>query len=112
MRRAVKYVISHNYSGWVRVEFNSANAPTLPLEDGYLLAVIPANGLLKTSSSLLDGWGADEYYQLDARGNRKRLIAYKHGDNNTRIWSASTNGSKLNFFCGTKKQLLEIEKYP
>lgn len=105
MRRPVRYVIPHGYSGWISVKYSVAKATALPLEEGFLLAIIPIGGKLETTSPLEERWGADQYYQVDKNGERKRLVAYGHSKD-TMIWAGSTNGSRLRFFCGTRSQLL------
>lgn len=103
-RRAEKYVIPSGYVGWVRVKYNSVGAPPLPLENGYLLLVIPASGVLKTSSLMGDGWGTDEYYQIDKRGQRIRLDISNKEEQQPAIRGGSTNGSQYKFFIGSEKQ--------
>lgn len=103
-RRAEKYIIPPGYVGWIRVKYSSAGAPPLPLEDGYLLLVIPKSGVLKTSSPMGDGWGTDEYYQLDKQGKRIPLDTSNKEEQQPAIRGGSTNGSQYKFFVGSEKQ--------
>jgi hypothetical protein len=40
-----RYLIPSGYVGWIQVRFGIPGAPPLPMEDGFYLMRIPANGL-------------------------------------------------------------------
>jgi hypothetical protein len=60
--RAYRFLIPEGYVGWVRVDFNIAGAPELPIEDGFYVFKFPKSGRLQTSSSDNRISRHDEYY--------------------------------------------------
>jgi hypothetical protein len=45
-----RFLIPEGYVGWIRIDFNVAGAPELPMEDGYYVFRFPESGRLQTSS--------------------------------------------------------------
>jgi hypothetical protein len=68
--RASRFLIPEGYTGWVRVEFEVRGAPPLSTVGGEYVLRIPADGILRTSSSEQYGWARDHYYYHSAEGVR------------------------------------------
>lgn len=64
------FEIPAGYKGWVSVEFFQPDCPQMPTEGEKIVVKIPANGRLCTGTPLGFGAAADEYYYVDAAGNR------------------------------------------
>ncbi len=64
------FEIPAGYKGWVSVRFFEGSCPELPVEGDKMLVKLPATGRLCTISPLGFGKAADEYYYVDASGNR------------------------------------------
>jgi hypothetical protein len=64
------YEIPAGYKGWVSVQFFRPDCPPLASEGEKLLVRLPADGRLCTGSPMGFGDAADEYYYVDASGNR------------------------------------------
>src|SRR5436305_15270354 len=60
-RHPHRYLIPEGYVGWVKIEYEVSDAPPLPLDKGFYVCNIPPSGVLKTSSSVEEGWAKDEY---------------------------------------------------
>jgi len=114
-RRPSRYLMPEGYVGRVRIEFKTKNAPPIPLEAGYYLFTIPANGLLQTSSDIEYGWAKDEYYYYDDHGRRQLPVTgWGHGG---MIWGGGNGedtdsriGTRVlyeGFFVGTEAQYAE-----
>ena len=108
-RPSSKFLIPENYVGWVRVEFQVAGAPPLPVEQGQYVFRIPPTGILKTSSPEKFGYGKDKYYYDSAQGPRElptdaqkdRLV---WGQINGEKVGASGRRQYEEFFVGTEEQ--------
>jgi hypothetical protein len=48
---AYRFLIPEGYVGWIRVDFDVAGAPELPIEEDYYIFKFPTSGRLQTSSS-------------------------------------------------------------
>ena len=66
-----KYFFSEKYAGWICVTYNAEGMPPLKEEDGFLVAKIPKNGILRTSSRMRTSPVYDEYYYYSEEGVRK-----------------------------------------
>lgn len=87
-RRPNRYLIPEGFVGWVRIDYEVGDSPELPIEDGFRLYRIPPTGLLETSSASESGWASDEYYYVDASGEREKLpVTSRRGGG--MIWGAS-----------------------
>jgi hypothetical protein len=73
-----RYYLPEKYAGWICVSYNVEDAPPLVVEDGFLVHNIPANGILKTSSSPRLSPKADEYFYYTEKGIRAAK-EMKHG---------------------------------
>lgn len=67
------FYLPQEYSGWVMIEYNVADAPPLPVEDGAQQIRIPVDGLLKTSTPLEIGWRKDQFFWVDHQGNTQAV---------------------------------------
>lgn len=61
-RTPSSFELPQGFRGWAMVEFQRAECPPLPLENGRLVHRFDAAGRLCTSSELQDGWARDEYW--------------------------------------------------
>jgi hypothetical protein len=77
-KKGEKYYLPDKYSGWVCVNFNVSGAPPLSEEDGYLVAIIPHNGILETSSRLRSGANIKRFYYYTEKGSRE-AYELRHG---------------------------------
>jgi hypothetical protein len=65
------YLIPEGFTGWVTIEYEVADAPPLPFEDGHRLFIIPRSGRLETSSPQeLGRIVRERYYYVHADGRR------------------------------------------
>ncbi len=103
------FEIPAGYKGWVSVRFFEGSCPELPTEGetegDKMLVKLPATGRLCTISPLGFGKAADEYYYVDASGNRTDAagdIQQEH----VAIEGASPNKQIYErFFVGTAEEL-------
>lgn len=107
-RRSLRFLIPENYSGWVRVGFDVAGAPSLPVEAGQAVVKVPASGALATASPEQFGWAKDFYFYYSASGVRplpssgpSRMI---WGKITAEESGASGKRKYEEFFVGTEKQ--------
>jgi len=106
--RPLKIIVPQDYSGWVRIDFGVKDAPALPIESGEMLARIPADGRIKTSSPQQFGLSRDSYLFQSAAGLRP--IPYSGA--NRMIWgkidgeSSGASGKQTyeEFFVGNEQQ--------
>lgn len=73
-----RFLIPEGFTGTVYVYFQVAGAPPLKKEDGYDLIVIPADGVVKTSSDTIGGKLHDEYW-FYSDGKKYRMPPNKLG---------------------------------
>jgi hypothetical protein len=118
-RQASRHLMPDGYVGWVKIYFKVANAPALPIEDGYYLFKFPASGVLQTSSAMEDGWAQDQYFYYSAETRRPLKVTGRDGDG--LIW-AGYNGEGGNvppqasefyegFFVGTEAEYKDYGRY-
>lgn len=70
MKRSPRhYIVPKSFTGWVTIKYEKEGAAPLPEKDGAYEVVIPASGILETSSSLIQGWARDEFF-WDSNGQR------------------------------------------
>jgi hypothetical protein len=55
-------LIPEGFVGWVRIQYEVQQAPSLPKEGVKYLIHIPSSGSLMTSSARQHGYGIDRYY--------------------------------------------------
>ena len=77
-----RILIPEKFSGTVQIYHSVAGADKLKLEDGYLLIIVPENGIFKTSSEPMPGKLHDEYW-LYSGNKRERMSPYKLGGGGT-----------------------------
>jgi hypothetical protein len=64
-----RFLIPEGYVGWVRVDFDVASAPALPIEDGYYVFKFPTSGRLQTSSSDIVDSRRNQFLYYSEKGN-------------------------------------------
>jgi hypothetical protein len=98
--------IPAGYKGWVSVQFfrPEPGCPELPTEGDKILVKLPADGRLCTGSPLGFGDAPDEYYYVDAAGNRTDARADIRQEH---VAIEGTAPKKLyeRFFVGTEAEL-------
>jgi hypothetical protein len=111
-RRPVHYLIPENYAGWVEIDYGTAKAPSLPIEEGCHIVKFPPGGRVCTSSAIEFGWARDRYYYY-SDSSLCELLATDWGRGG-QIWSGvvSSNyddkgqwvSAREAFFVGTEEQ--------
>lgn len=88
-RRPDRVLVPEGYVGWIKIRYSVADAPPLPIEDGYRLIRIPPSGLLQTSSNPEYGWARDEYFYYS--GERRRdLKGWSGWGGGGLVWGETT----------------------
>lgn len=82
-RTPVEVLIPEGYTGWVRVEYGSADAPALSVEYGRYVIRVPHAGILRTSTPFETGFADDRYYYVTANGQRTELKEAAQPDDDT-----------------------------
>ena len=72
-RHSVTYLIPDRYIGWVVVSYHEPTAPPVPIAKGEIVYKFPADGILRTSSTLEDGWATDQFFYYSGDGSLRRL---------------------------------------
>lgn len=107
--KGARYYFPEKYAGWVCVSFNVDGAPPLPIEDGFQVIKIPANGILKTSSALRPSPTADEDFYYDEKGIRKAK-GLQHGGGGT-VQKKDEKIITFNFWISSGTLESDYEKY-
>jgi hypothetical protein len=106
--RSWRFLVPEGYTGWVRIEFEIQNAPSLPNEGGQFTVKIPAGGVLRTSSSEQYGPANDQYFYYSAQEMRPLPVtgngALIWGKINGEAQGASGKRKFEEFFVGTEQQ--------
>ena len=112
-RHANQFLIPQGYIGWVEIKYGEKDAPLLPIDHAMFSYRIPITGLLKTASSLEEGWASDRYFYYSDDGSLRPLKSTGWGFGGT-IWgneveSQEAPGSSKTtrreyFFVGTEEQ--------
>jgi hypothetical protein len=102
-----RFLIPSGYQGWVRVDYGISSAPPLPREGKYLLVRLASDGTLKTSASLPEGWGHDQFFYIV--GDERKALSNAGWCKGGMIWDEVTGkgehaSSFLKFFVGTEDQ--------
>lgn len=63
-----RFLIPEGYVGWVRVDFDVATAPPLPIEEGYRIFKFTESGRLQTSSSDTVDSRRNQFFYYSERG--------------------------------------------
>ncbi len=113
IRHSSHFLIPEGYVGWVRVEFQIKDAPSLPVEGRARLFKVPASGLLRTSSAEEYGWAEDQYFYYSEKG--ARILPETPPGGGGLIWGkingeeSGSQGKKKyeEFFVGTERQFGE-----
>lgn len=113
VRHPISYSIPEGYIGWVAIEYNVSGTPKLPLRNGSFQVKFPSTGILRTQSSIEDGWARDQYVYYSSSGQTKTLKD-TGWDGGGMIWAATVSGDsdgrggmnhiEEKFFVGTEDQ--------
>jgi hypothetical protein len=103
VRHPSRFLIPDGYVGWVEIKYGESNAPSLPIISGTLICRIPDSGLLRTSSSLEEGWAKDEYFYSSNEGSVRALMDTGWGSGGM-IWGESNSTVDQYFYVGTEAQ--------
>ena len=108
-RSPYRYLIADRYVGWVEIKFGIADAPDLPIREGFRIAKFPPDGTLKTSSKLENGWAKDEYYYYDGDATQKLSEGYQTGliNGGASGLRSSDSHQSLWFFVGSYDQYMK-----
>jgi hypothetical protein len=63
-----RFLIPEGYVGWVRVDFDVASSPELPIEEGYYVFKFPKSGRLQTSSSDIVESRRNQFFYYSDKG--------------------------------------------
>lgn len=107
--KGTRYYLPEKYAGWVCVSFNVDGAPPLPIEEGFLAAKIPANGILKTSSEPRFSPTRDEYYYYNEKGIREAK-ELQHGGGGT-VQKEGEKSITFQFWVSNGNLKSDYEKY-
>ena len=72
-RKPSIYEFPEGFRGWVFVFLEEDDAPALKTTEEGTVFSIPKNGVIRTSSSIPNGWATDSYYWISSTGTRKRF---------------------------------------
>ena len=112
--RSSRFLIPDGYTGWVRVEFEVQGAPPLPIDHGEYTIKLPAEGVLRTSSTEQYGWAHDRYYYYSGQNMRSLpdsgASAMIWGKLNGETTGASGKEKYEEFFVGTADQFKNQSK--
>jgi len=103
-----KFLIPEGYIGWLRVEYDIACFPSIPVEDGVRILRFAGSNVLETSSPMPEDAAERQYFSYAADGSERNLAAdYRNG--NGMIWreTPGSRGGKMKmfiFFVGTEEQ--------
>jgi hypothetical protein len=78
-RRGDRVLIPERYLGWIVIHYGINGQPRLPHEDGKNLINISPSGNVLTSSKRASGYGSDDYFFVDARGNKAKIHSEWNG---------------------------------
>ncbi|TLS37257.1 DUF6843 domain-containing protein [Pseudalkalibacillus caeni] len=106
------YQIPEGYEGWVQIIYDQDSHPPLTEKYEHLVASIPEEGILRTSSSYEGSSVEDEYYYVDKKGSKKRLELQKdiHGNSMGSFHTQTSDGEDVtydniyHFFVGKKEE--------
>ncbi|WP_046215922.1 DUF6843 domain-containing protein [Paenibacillus wulumuqiensis] len=109
-RRASVYLIPENYRGWVQIIYNQQSYPPIDTSLTKATFSIGSYGVLRTSTpEVSEGIAEDQYYWVDAQGERTPIDTQKliHGKS---VRSSGTDGTEQDsetvaeeFFVGTEE---------
>jgi len=70
LRHGDDVIIPSDFEGWVRIYYEVADAPGLPIENGRFQIRVPLSGVVRTSNSRSPGYGADRYFLMGQDGSK------------------------------------------
>jgi hypothetical protein len=72
-------LIPMGFEGWVVIRYDMPGEPAFAHEGAKTLVKVPQQGSLSTSSDRPNGYGLDEYYFVEADGQRVRIQSDAEG---------------------------------
>jgi hypothetical protein len=63
-----RFLVPEGYVGWIRVDFDVAGAPAIPIEDGFYVFKFSESGRLQTSSSDLVDSPRNQFFYYSSAG--------------------------------------------
>jgi hypothetical protein len=108
-RHPTQFLIPNGYVGWVDISYGVHDAPRLPVEGGYTVVRVPANGKAQTSTEIEAGRAGDQFF-YEETGHRRRLQPSQPGGGGM-IWGDSvtgkSRGATREFFVGPERAFLK-----
>ena len=108
--KPTRYILEGGSAGWVKVTYNTPDAPSLPVEDGFTVVHLSSSLHLITSSPMNPSWDNAEFYYQTKDGKRVRLSA--KDDNRRRLWGlekvSDNTGDRELFFVGKQDQFTHM----
>jgi hypothetical protein len=98
------FEIPAGYKGWVSVQFFRPDCPEMATEGEKVVVKLPPNGRLCTGTPMGFGEVQDEYYYVDASGNRTDARADIRQEH-VAIEGAAPKNIFERFFVGTEAEL-------
>ena len=99
-----KFLIPEGYIGWLRVEYDVACFPSIPVEDGVRILRFAGSNVLETSSPMPEDAAERQYFSYAADGSERNLAAdYRNG--NGMIWreTPGSRGGNVYIFCRDRR---------
>jgi hypothetical protein len=105
--KRTRYIFDSGTTGWVKITYDSPDAPQLPVEDGFTVVRIRQYLKVSTSSPMNSSWEGSEFYYQGPDGKRVRLSS-KKDDKQRRLWAlektAAADTDQETFFVGKPEQ--------
>ena len=108
-----RFLIPFGYVGWVKIEYQVSNTPSLPREGKYQLVHLDKNGSAQTSSDLPEGWARDQFFYYS--GNSRQALSNAGWCKGGMIWGevivgGDHPGKVQKFFVGNEDQFrMEVD---
>jgi hypothetical protein len=108
----VQYIIPQSYIGWVWVNFEVPDAPSLPKKNGYWVIEVNKNGVVNTSNNYLHGWREkpDVFFRYTSDGTLTKFSSLSSDYTSGSMihgFTLQDTRKQFRFFVGTKEQFKE-----
>ncbi len=74
---AIRIILTHDFSGQVRIVYGQPNGSIPPRENGRMILTIPANGILIVQPFITSGVEDVEYFMMDDKGFPEKINSVK-----------------------------------
>jgi hypothetical protein len=105
-RHPTQFLIPKGYIGWVDISYGVHDTAPLPVEGGYTVVRVPANGKAQTSTEIEAGRAGDQFFYGEG-AHRSRLRTSPPGGGGM-IWGDSvtgkSRGATREFFVGPESE--------